>query len=88
MVTGTDSSGGEVTPIGREIELMHAAGLSPLDAIRTTTVDAARLLGVSGSVGRLAPGCAGDVLVVDSDPLSDVSALSRPVGVVRAGRIC
>ncbi|MER7192032.1 amidohydrolase family protein [Streptomyces flaveolus] len=88
LAAGTDSSGGEVTPIGREIELMRAAGLSPLEAIRTATVNAARLLGVSGSVGRLAPGCAGDVLVVDSDPLSDVSTLSRPVGVVRAGRIC
>ncbi|WP_225630147.1 amidohydrolase family protein [Streptomyces solaniscabiei] len=88
LAAGTDSSGGEVTPIGREIELMRAAGLSPLDAIRTATVNAARLLGVSGSVGRLAPGCAGDVLVVDSDPLSDVSALSRPVAIVRAGWIC
>ncbi|MCG8968145.1 amidohydrolase family protein [Streptomyces sp. CL12-4] len=88
LAAGTDSSGGEVTPIGREVELMRAAGLSPLEAIRTATVNAARLLGVSGSVGRLAPGCAGDVLVVDADPLSDVSTLSRPVGVVRAGRIC
>ncbi|GJF21818.1 MULTISPECIES: amidohydrolase family protein [Streptomyces] len=88
LAAGTDSSGGEVTPIGREIELMRAAGLTPLEAIRTATVNAARLLGVSGSVGRLAPGCAGDVLVVDADPLSDVSTLSRPVGVVRAGRIC
>ncbi|MYR47457.1 amidohydrolase family protein, partial [Streptomyces sp. SID5910] len=50
--------------------------------------NAARLLGVSGSVGRLAPGCAGDVLLVDSDPLDDVATLSRPVSVVRAGTIC
>ncbi|MGW0811906.1 amidohydrolase family protein [Streptomyces viridiviolaceus] len=88
LAAGTDSSGGEVTPVGREIELMHAAGLSPLDAIRTATTNAARLLGLSGAVGRLAPGYAGDVLVADSDPLGDVSALSRPVRVVRAGRIC
>ncbi|MFF4715242.1 amidohydrolase family protein [Streptomyces eurythermus] len=88
LAAGTDSSGGEVTPIGHEVELMHAAGLSPLDAIRTATTNAARLLGLSGTVGRLAPGCAGDALVVGADPLSDVSALSRPVRVVRAGRIC
>ncbi|CAL9280733.1 amidohydrolase family protein [Streptomyces sp. SudanB182_2057] len=88
LAAGTDSSGGEVTPIGHEVALMHAAGLSPLDAIRTATTNAARLLGLSGTVGRLAPGCAGDVLVVASDPLSDVSALSRPARVVRAGRIC
>ncbi|MBD0421838.1 amidohydrolase family protein [Streptomyces sp. TRM S81-3] len=88
LAAGTDSSGGEVTPIGREVELMHAAGLSPLDAIRTATTEAARLLGLSRVVGRPAPGYAGDLVVLDSDPLSDVSALSRPVRVVRAGRIC
>ncbi|MEV7794791.1 amidohydrolase family protein [Streptomyces sp. NPDC087512] len=88
LAAGTDSSGGEVTPIGHEIELMHAAGLSPLDAIRTATTNAARLLGLPGTAGRLAPGYAGDAVVVDADPLSDVSALSRPVRVVRAGRIC
>ncbi|MFJ4966662.1 amidohydrolase family protein [Streptomyces sp. NPDC088729] len=85
LAAGTDSSGGTVDPIGREVELMRSAGLSALDAIRTATAGAARLLGLDGSVGRLARGFAGDVLVVDGDPLADVTVLARPVRVVRAG---
>ncbi|RPK68199.1 guanine deaminase [Streptomyces sp. ADI96-02] len=85
LAAGTDSSGGTVDPIGREVELMRSAGLSALDAIRTATTGAARLLGLDGSVGRLARGFAGDVLVVDGDPLADVTVLARPVRVVRAG---
>ncbi|MFE9458843.1 amidohydrolase family protein [Streptomyces californicus] len=85
LAAGTDSSGGAIDPIGREVELMHAAGLSALDAIRTATTGAARLLGFTGTVGRLTRGHAGDVLVVDGDPLADLGVLSRPAHVVRAG---
>ncbi|MFD5202937.1 amidohydrolase family protein [Streptomyces sp. NPDC058375] len=85
LAAGTDSSGGTVDPIGREVELMRAAGLPALDAIRTATTGAAKLLGFDSTVGRLARGFAGDVLVVDGDPLADVGVLSRPARVVRAG---
>ncbi|MFJ2295186.1 amidohydrolase family protein [Streptomyces sp. NPDC087894] len=85
LAAGTDSSGGTVRPIGSEVELMRAAGLPALDAIRTATTGAARLLGLERTVGRLARGFAGDAILVDGDPLADVSVLTRPVRVVRAG---
>ncbi|MFG2591862.1 amidohydrolase family protein [Streptomyces sp. NPDC048438] len=85
LAAGTDSSGGTVRPIGREVELMRAAGLPALDAIRTATTGAARLLGLERTVGRLARGFAGDAILVDGDPLADVSVLTQPVRVVRAG---
>lgn len=85
LAAGTDSSGGTVRPIGQEVELMRAAGLPALDAIRTATTAAARLLGVERTAGRLARGFAGDAILVDGDPLADVSVLKRPVRVVRAG---
>jgi imidazolonepropionase-like amidohydrolase len=87
LAAGTDSSGGEVTPVGHEVTLMHSAGLPPLDAIRTATTNAARLLGLHGSVGRLTPGHAGDALLLPGDPLNDLSVLTRPAHVVRAGRL-
>ncbi|MFJ8083265.1 amidohydrolase family protein [Streptomyces sp. NPDC096205] len=87
LAAGTDSSGGEVTPVGREVELMHAAGLTPLEAIRTATTGAARLLGLASTVGRLAPGHAGDAVVLPGDPLADLSVLTRPTHVVRSGRL-
>ncbi|WP_371526339.1 amidohydrolase family protein [Streptomyces sp. NBC_01283] len=85
LAAGTDSSGGKIKPIGREVELMRAAGLSALDAIRTATTGAAKLLGLERTAGRLARGFAGDVLLVDGDPLSDVTVLKKPVRVVRSG---
>ncbi|MGW9040383.1 amidohydrolase family protein, partial [Streptomyces sp. NPDC055721] len=85
LAAGTDSSGGTVRPIGREVELMRAAGLPALDAIRTATTGAARLLGLERTAGRLARGFAGDAILVDGDPLADVSVLKQPVRVVRAG---
>ncbi|MEU6820161.1 amidohydrolase family protein [Streptomyces atriruber] len=85
LAAGTDSSGGEVDPIGREVELMRKAGLPALDAIRTATTGAARLLGLEDRVGRLARGFAGDVLLVDGDPLADVTVLKKPARVVRSG---
>ncbi|MFE4337111.1 amidohydrolase family protein [Streptomyces sp. NPDC056831] len=86
LAAGTDSSGGEIEPIGREVEFMHAAGLSALDAIRTATTGAARLLGLQEAAGRLARGFSGDLILVDGDPLADVSVLRTPLRVVRAGR--
>lgn len=87
LAAGTDSSGGEVDPIGREIELMREAGLPALDAIRTATTGAAKLLDLSDTVGRLARGFAGDAILVDGDPLADVTVLKSPVTVVRSGQV-
>ncbi|WP_306328530.1 amidohydrolase family protein, partial [Streptomyces venezuelae] len=85
LAAGTDSSGGAIDPIGGEVELMRAAGLPALDAIRTATTGAARLLGLDRTAGRLARGYAGDAILLSGDPLADVTVLRRPVGVVRAG---
>ena len=87
LAAGTDSSGGTVQPIGGEVELMHSAGLSALEAIRTATTGAAKLLGPEGAVGRLERGFAGDVLIVDRDPLADLSVLKKPSHVVRSGLV-
>ncbi|MHB9855770.1 amidohydrolase family protein [Streptomyces krungchingensis] len=85
LAAGTDSSGGSIDPIGREVELMRAAGLPALDAIRTATTGAAQLLGLDGTAGRLARGFAGDVVLLSGDPLADVSVLKSPLRVVRSG---
>ncbi|MEV5810023.1 amidohydrolase family protein [Streptomyces parvulus] len=85
LAAGTDSSGGTVDPIGREVELMRSAGLTALDALRTATTQAARLLGLDGVAGRPTPGHAGDLILVPGDPLADLSLLKKPSGVVRSG---
>ena len=63
------------------------AELRPVEALRTATSEAARALGLEHETGRLVPGLAADVLVVDGNPLEDLAALLRPVLVVARGRI-
>lgn len=87
IVAGTDSP---IFPYGLSlvIELANyvAAGLSPADALRTATVNAAAELGASAHVGRIAPGLLADLVVVDGDPLTDISAIANVRAVWLNGR--
>lgn len=51
--------------------------LPAIDVIRSATVNAARLLGMEGKIGVIAPGAKADMIVVDGDPLKDISLLTR-----------
>ena len=82
IVVGTDTPG---TPyfqynfhgptILREIELVAAAGLSPEEALAATTRIAAEMVGLSDEVGTVEIGKKADLLVLDGDPLEDLTAL-------------
>lgn len=72
----------------REIGLFVAAGMTPAQALRSATSVAAAAVGLEGQVGVLAAGQAADLLVVDGDPLDDVSILTdrrRIAAVYQAG---
>ncbi|MEZ4217121.1 MAG: amidohydrolase family protein [Myxococcota bacterium] len=66
--------------------LARYAGLSPAQALRAATSGAARALGLECETGRLAPGLAADVLVLEADPLVDLGALARPLAVFARGQ--
>jgi imidazolonepropionase-like amidohydrolase len=68
----------------RELELMVAAGLSPMDAIATATSRSADRLGLDDS-GRLAPGTRADFIVLDASPLDDVTNTRRIADVYLGG---
>ncbi|MFJ5693911.1 amidohydrolase family protein [Arthrobacter sp. NPDC093125] len=85
VVAGTDSFGSDVTPIGTEARLLAEAGLSPLDALRAATVNAAALLGWSRDAGRLVRGSYADAVIVNADPLKSASALEQIGAVVAQG---
>ncbi|MGH8243863.1 MAG: amidohydrolase family protein [Steroidobacteraceae bacterium] len=87
IVLGTD---GGVLPHGRNAEELRAlvdAGLSPLEAIRAATVNAARAFRIQDSIGTIEPGNVADLIAVAGDPLADIGALGRPTVVVSRGRI-
>jgi Amidohydrolase family len=52
--------------------------LSPLEIIRSATVVGAELLGLPGELGTVAPDAFADLLIVDGDPLRDLSLLQGP----------
>ncbi|MBQ2686116.1 MAG: amidohydrolase family protein [Clostridia bacterium] len=59
--------------------------VSPLDAIKTATLTNASLLGLDGVLGSIDKGKTADMVILSSDPAKDITALSKPVAVVRAG---
>jgi imidazolonepropionase-like amidohydrolase len=87
-VFGTDAG---VFEHGRNAEefamLVDLVGMSPAEALASATVDAARLLGLEGEVGRIAPGLSADLIAVSGDPLADVRALERVDFVMVRGQI-
>jgi len=59
----------------RELEWFVKAGMTPAQALQTATTIPADLLGRADSLGRLKPGFLADIIVVEGDPLKDITAL-------------
>ena len=71
----------------REMELMVQAGLTPLQVLRSATVNGARMMGLERDAGTIAPGRLADLVVLDADPLADIGNTSRIHRVVKDGRV-
>jgi imidazolonepropionase-like amidohydrolase len=83
---GTDSG---VYPHGdnaRQFAYMVRYGLTPMDAIRAATINAAQLLGQERDLGSLANGKLADLIAVEGDPAMDIDKLRQVRGVIKAGR--
>lgn len=71
----------------REMEMLLAAGLTPMEVIEAGTRISARVCGHGDELGTLQPGMLADVIVVDGDPLEDLQAMSQVVLVIKNGEI-
>ena len=88
IAAGTDA-GTPLNPHGTivpELALMAAAGLEPLQAIRSATSVAARVLGLESETGAVAPGLVADLIAVEGDPATDLKALDAVRLVIADGR--
>ena len=70
-----------------ELELLCSAGMTPLEAITAATGKNAKLLRLEKELGRIASGCAADLLAVGGDPLTDIRATRDIRLVIRGGKI-
>jgi imidazolonepropionase-like amidohydrolase len=71
----------------RELILLVDAGLTPMQAITAATRDNAAHLGKEKELGTLEPGKLADLIVLDADPLSDISNIGRVSQVLKGGQI-
>ena len=82
---GTDAG---VFPHGdnaKEFQYLVEAGMSPMKAIQSATIEAARLGEVDQELGSLEAGKLADIIAVDGNPLEDIKALQRVGFVMKDG---
>jgi imidazolonepropionase-like amidohydrolase len=94
VLTGTDCGGNACARFGMhgiELYMLVECGFSPMEAICAATGLAAQAMDLAQETGTIRPGLAADLVVVDGDPLQDISILS-PVNsridmVIKGGRV-
>ncbi|BDU70343.1 Xaa-Pro dipeptidase [Geothrix oryzae] len=84
---GTDIGVFEHGQVAMDFRYLVSYGMTPLQAIQSATVTAARLLRLEGEIGTLEAGRTADIIAVDGDPLKDITTLEQVRFVLREGRI-
>ena len=88
MVLGTDAVAGAHGHNADEmVERVRQGGQKPMDAIVSGTSLAAKSLGLDQTIGTLAPGYEADLIAVEGDPLTDITAVTRVAFVMKGGKI-
>jgi hypothetical protein len=70
-----------------ELERLVEAGLTPLQALQTATLNPARVLGLTDSLGTVEPDKLADLVVLDANPLDDIHNTQKIHAVVANGRL-
>ncbi|HET9058113.1 MAG TPA: amidohydrolase family protein, partial [Chitinophagaceae bacterium] len=70
-----------------EFQFMVEAGMPPMEAIKTATINAATLLGVEDRFGTIEKNKIADIIAVEGDPVKDISVMSKVVFVMKGGKI-
>jgi imidazolonepropionase-like amidohydrolase len=86
IVAGTDQSVPGYS-VDREIELYAKAGFTPMEAIQAATLVPARAMGMEKDSGTLEAGKRADVIIVDGNPLENISDIRKVSAVFAAGRM-
>jgi imidazolonepropionase-like amidohydrolase len=89
LLVGTDTPNAFVVPgfsVVEELQNFVEAGLTPYQAIKAATKDAAEFLGASNEFGTISVGMRADLILVDGNPLESVAALKLRAGIMVRGR--
>ena len=88
LLAGTDNNNPFVVPgfdLHDELELFVAAGLTPLQALKTATVNPAKYLGLTNQFGAVRRGMTADLVLLDADPTIDIRNTRKIFAVVSNG---
>jgi imidazolonepropionase-like amidohydrolase len=88
LLVGTDTPHPFVMPgfsVHEELSNFVTLGMSPYEALKAATVDAAEFMGVPGYFGVIRPGVRADLILLEANPLDDVRNTSRIAGVMVRG---
>ncbi len=89
FLTGTDSPNPSVVPgfsLHDELKLLVTAGFTPMEALQTATLNPARYLGREHQLGTVQTGKLADLVLLDANPLEDISNTQKIRAVVVNGR--
>ena len=91
IALGTDQMPAEpndgTTATAREAQYYVEAGMTPLQALRSATIETARLLDAEDEIGTLEAGKYADIVAVDRDPTEDIKALRNILLVMKGGKV-
>jgi imidazolonepropionase-like amidohydrolase len=85
LVLGTDQTVGPA--VHRELELIVAAGIEPLAALRIATLNAAEFLGRGTDLGSIEEGKLADMVLLDADPVADINNAKKINLVIKGGDV-
>ena len=90
ILAGTDTSefgGFPGFSLHDELELLVRAGLTPMEALQSATISAARFLGEEREFGSVEEGKVADLVLLDANPLADISNIKRIDAVIFGGKL-
>jgi Amidohydrolase family len=89
LLAGTDIAGPRIPgfSLQDELSMLVKAGLTPLQALQTATLNPAVVLHSTNDFGTAEPGKSADVVLLDANPLEDIGNTGRISAVVVRGRL-
>jgi hypothetical protein len=89
FLAGTDTPNPYCFPgfsLHDELALLVQSGLTPMEALKAATINPARFLGMDQTLGTVEPGKIADLVLLDADPLQDITNTQKIRTVVMNGR--
>ena len=87
IAMGTDQGVAPHGDNGKEFIYMVEAGMPPMKAIQSATIEGAKLIGVEKDLGTVEAGKIADLVAVPGDPLADIKLMTNVTFVMKAGTV-